>query len=199
MDTSRVPAAVIAKADEMEHTARKFGSKIKGASSRRAEKLKSRHDKLLSRLALPGDVLKIGKVDVQELKDELRVAERAEKEQRRAARREEREAASKEKSGTVADRSVAGPKKMSKGKRQNIIASEVSQFQAVLAHSAFKANPFATISEHLNNTVADPAKALKSMDKKSAAKPMSKAQRKFLKEEGLLHKVLGDDAVAMDA
>ena len=37
--------------------------------------------------------------------------------------------------------------------KKNLQHKEVQQFQAVLAHGAFQANPFATIKEHLTNTV----------------------------------------------
>jgi hypothetical protein len=37
--------------------------------------------------------------------------------------------------------------------KKNLQLKEIQQFKAVLAHGAFQANPFATIREHLTNTV----------------------------------------------
>jgi len=37
--------------------------------------------------------------------------------------------------------------------KKNLQHKEVQQFQAVLAHGSFQSNPFATIKEHLTNTV----------------------------------------------
>jgi hypothetical protein len=43
--------------------------------------------------------------------------------------------------------------KMTRKNRQRITNVEIAQFQAVLAHPSFQANPMATIHDHLENTI----------------------------------------------
>ena len=42
---------------------------------------------------------------------------------------------------------------MTKKNRQRITNVEIAQFQAVLKHPAFQANPLGTIQDHLENTI----------------------------------------------
>jgi hypothetical protein len=48
---------------------------------------------------------------------------------------------------------VARSTKMTRKNRQRITNVEIAQFQAVLAHPAFQANPLATIHDHLENSI----------------------------------------------
>ena len=48
---------------------------------------------------------------------------------------------------------LAQSTKMTRKNRQRITNVEIAQFQAVLAHPAFQANPLATINDHLENSI----------------------------------------------
>jgi hypothetical protein len=48
---------------------------------------------------------------------------------------------------------VAQSTKMTRKNRQRITNVEIAQFQAVLAHPSFQANPLATINDHLENSI----------------------------------------------
>mmetsp|Transcript_23994 Transcript_23994/g.57057 ORF Transcript_23994/g.57057 Transcript_23994/m.57057 type:complete len:217 (-) Transcript_23994:121-771(-) len=50
-------------------------------------------------------------------------------------------------------RSDARAVKMTKNNRRRIMVAECAQFQAVLGHPSFQANPLATIHQHLENTM----------------------------------------------
>lgn len=74
--------------------------------------------------------------------------------------------------------SAAVPVKQTNKRRSKNMVCEVDRFQAVLQHPAFKANPFATAFEHLENSIT-------SMHVKAAAKAEEKeirSQSKALKE-----------------
>ena len=48
---------------------------------------------------------------------------------------------------------LAQSTKMTRKNRQRITNVEIAQFQAVLAHPAFQANPLGTINDHLENSI----------------------------------------------
>ncbi|KAL1515576.1 hypothetical protein AB1Y20_002196 [Prymnesium parvum] len=56
--------------------------------------------------------------------------------------------------GSASTHAQDGGVSLTSKKRQQLVVEETQHLQAVLDHPAFKADPFAALQEHLNNTVA---------------------------------------------
>ena len=68
--------------------------------------------------------------------------------------------------------------------KQSLTSTEVSHLGLVLQHPSFQSNPFATIQEHLKNTLADQAKELEMKAEKKRKENDDKAiQRKEARKE----------------
>ena len=68
--------------------------------------------------------------------------------------------------------------------KKNLAGREVAHMNLVLEHPSFKANPFATLQEHLRNTLSGQAEELKESAETEAAKEKQEvAERKKAKKE----------------
>jgi Ribosome biogenesis protein SLX9 len=66
--------------------------------------------------------------------------------------------------------------------RQRLVGTEVAQMSLVLQHPSFQADPFATIREHLKNTIPPPA-ASATLDHRKAKREEKRAIKKIKSED----------------
>ena len=84
-------------------------------------------------------------------------------------------------------------KKFNKSKKE-LSAREVSHLALVLEHPAFQSKPFATIQEHLKNTLADQAKEVeaegktKALEKEKLAAKRKRVKKARQREDGGKHR-----------
>jgi len=74
--------------------------------------------------------------------------------------------------------------------RKKLVEKEVTQISLVMEHPAFKADPFATIREHLKNTIAEDSELQKKEQAKHLKERKQKEEQKKVakKEQGIKKK-----------
>ena len=72
----------------------------------------------------------------------------------------------------------ASKKSMSAKRRRELLLAEVARYKEVLAHPAFKADPWGALMEHIRNTVTIPAERRRAEEEAAAKEDERRAKKK---------------------